>query len=77
MFTAGRTLTAAQHDFVALIVEHLTVNGSMDPGLLYEPPFTSLAVGGPESLFPDADVDALIATIIAVRDNALPQDRAA
>ena len=76
-FTAGRTLTAAQHDFVALIVEHLTLNGSMDPGLLYEPPFTSLAVGGPESLFPDPDVDALIATIIAVRDNALPQDRAA
>ena len=76
-FTVGRTLTAAQHDFIALVVEHLTINGAMDPGLLYEPPFTDHAVGGPESLFPDADVDALIATIITVRDNALPRDRAA
>ncbi len=78
-FTGGRTLTAAQHDFVALVVEHLTVNGSMDPGLLYVPPFTSLAVGGPETLFPDADADveALIDAIRAVRDNACPQGRAA
>ncbi len=76
-FTGGRTLTAAQHDFVALVVEHLTVNGSMDPGLLYEPPFTSLAVGGPETLFPDAEVEALIDAIRAVRDNACPQGRAA
>ncbi len=76
-FTGGRTLTAAQHDFVALVAEHLTVNGSMDPGLLYEPPFTSLAVGGPETLFPDADVEALIGAIRAVRNNACPQGRAA
>ncbi|MGO9976140.1 MAG: hypothetical protein ACLP01_25730 [Solirubrobacteraceae bacterium] len=62
---------------VALIVEHFTINGSMDPALLYEPPFTNLAVGGPESLFPDAEVDALIGAIRAVRDNACPQGRAA
>ena len=71
-FVNGRTLTADQHDFVALVVEHLTANGAMDVGLLYEPPFTSVAAGGPESLFPDADVDALIAAIRAVGANAHP-----
>jgi type I restriction enzyme R subunit len=76
-FVNGRTLTADQHDFDALVVEHLTANGAMDVGLLYEPPFTSVATGGPESLFPDADVDALIAAIRAVGTNAHPRDEVA
>ena len=76
-FLDGRTLTAAQHDFVALVVEHLTTNGAMDVGLLYEPPFTGLASGGPETLFRDADVDALISAIRAVGANAHPSGKAA
>jgi type I restriction enzyme, R subunit len=76
-FISGKTLSAAQHDFVALVVEHLTANGSMDPGLLYEPPFTSISPGGPEALFDDADVDALITAIRAVDDNTIPQSAAA
>jgi type I restriction enzyme R subunit len=68
-FVHGRTLTADQHDFIALVVEHLTANGAMDVGLLYEPPFTSVAAGGPESLFPDADIEALIAAVRAVGAN--------
>ena len=73
----GRTLTADQHDFVALVVEHLTANGAMDVGRLYEPPFTTVAAGGPESLFPEADIDALIEAIRAVGANAEPRDAAA
>ena len=76
-FTSGRTLSADQLDFVGLIVEHLTANGTMDPGLLYEPPFTSIAAGGPDSLFPDADVNALIAAIRTVRENACPDEEVA
>jgi type I restriction enzyme R subunit len=76
-FFSGRILTAAQLDFVALVVEHLTANGTMDIGRLYEPPFTHVAVGGPESLFPDADIDALITAIRAVGANAQPRDEAA
>jgi type I restriction enzyme R subunit len=76
-FVDGRTLTADQLDFIALVVEHLTANGAMDVGLLYEPPFTSLAAGGPETLFPDADVDELIASIRAVGANAHPRDEVA
>jgi type I restriction enzyme, R subunit len=76
-FVNGRTLTADQHDFVALVVEHLTANGAMDIGLLYEPPFTNVAAGGPETLFPDAEVDTLIAAIRAVGANAHPRDQVA
>jgi type I restriction enzyme, R subunit len=76
-FIDGKTLTADQHEFVAIIVEQLTINGTMDLGLLYEPPFTTLAPGGPEALFADAEVDDLITAIRAVDTNARPKDEAA
>ncbi|GAB3352905.1 DEAD/DEAH box helicase family protein [Modestobacter lapidis] len=71
-FIAGRTLTASQLDFVNLVVAELTAHGAMDPGLLYESPFTGLAPQGPESLFDDADIDSLIAVLHAVRSSAAP-----
>lgn len=76
-FSNGRKLSANQLDFIALVVEHLTVNGTMDPRQLYEPPFTSLAVGGPESLFADGDVDALIDAIRSVDQSLRPAGEAA
>jgi type I restriction enzyme, R subunit len=76
-FIDGKTLSADQHEFVATIVEQLTMNGSMDLGLLYEPPFTTLAPGGPEALFADAEVEDLITAIRAVDTNARPTDEAA
>ena len=76
-FLEGRTLTADQHDFIALIVEHLTANGAMDVGRLYEAPFTRVAAGGPESLFVEADVEALVAAIRAVAATAEPREEAA
>jgi type I restriction enzyme R subunit len=76
-FVSGRTLTANQLDFVNLVVEHLTANGAMDVGLLYEPPFTRVAAGGPESLFAESDLDALIDAIRVVAVNAMPRDAAA
>ena len=69
-FIDGKTLTAAQHDFVNLVVAHLTANGVMDAKLLYEQPFTTVAPGGPEEIFPAADVDNLVAIIQAVADAA-------
>ena len=66
-FIDGRSLTADQLHFVSLVVEHLTQNGGMDAGLLYESPFTDVAVGGPEGLFEEADVTRLVAIIDALR----------
>jgi len=76
-FLAGRTLTADQHDFIALIVEHLTANGALDVGRLYDVPFTSVAAGGPESLFAESDIEALVEVIQAVGANSEPRQAAA
>ncbi|MDX8150502.1 DEAD/DEAH box helicase family protein [Patulibacter brassicae] len=76
-FVVGRTLTAAQHDFLDHVVAHLTVNGTMTAAALYGPPFTGVAPNGPEWLFADPEVDALLDTLRRVSDNTMPQPDAA
>ena len=49
----------------------------MEVARLYESPFTRVAAGGPETLFREADVDALVEAIRAVGANAQPRDEAA
>src|SRR4051794_4063730 len=41
-FIQGRALSANQHEFLAMVIEHLTARGMMDPRLLYESRFTDL-----------------------------------
>jgi type I restriction enzyme, R subunit len=42
-FLSAGTATAAQIEFINMVIEHLTDQGVMDPALLYEPPFTDIA----------------------------------
>jgi type I restriction enzyme R subunit len=70
-FLAGTTLSANQIEFVNLIVDHLTERGVMDPGLLYEAPFTDVAPTGPDGIFKAAQVGELIAVLSRVREAAL------
>ena len=53
-----------------MIIDDLTQNGIVDAGQIYESPFTDTAPTGPESLFPEADVTAIIDRLRAVRANA-------
>ncbi|MFE7246036.1 type I restriction-modification enzyme R subunit C-terminal domain-containing protein [Streptomyces sp. NPDC057580] len=69
-FQAGKTLTSAQLRFVNQLIEYLARNGTIDVAGLYESPFSSLAPGGPETLFPEADVVAMIAVIHSIRETA-------
>jgi type I restriction enzyme R subunit len=71
-FHAGRYLSARQLDFINMTIDHLAKNGIIDTGLLYEQPFTSLAPGGPETIFEDNDVDAIVTVLDAVRATAVP-----
>jgi type I restriction enzyme, R subunit len=70
-FVAGKTLSANQLEFVNLIVTHLTERGVMEPGLLYEPPFTSYAPLGPDALFTSAQVDELFGVLDDIKATAL------
>ncbi|MBC7545823.1 MAG: hypothetical protein H7338_24085 [Candidatus Sericytochromatia bacterium] len=70
-FQAGKTLTANQLEFIQLITAHLTQNGVMDPGLLYESPYTDLDPLGVEGIFGQAEVIDLLAVLDDVRRRAL------
>ena len=63
--------TAAQIEFINMVIEHLTDQGMMDPGLLYEAPFTDLAPTGPEKLFNEEKVARLFTKIQTINDSAV------
>jgi type I restriction enzyme R subunit len=69
-FTAGRTLTANQIEFLNLIIDHLTEKGQMDPRLLYESPFTDKDPMGVNGVFELSDAKAVVEVIEAVRRSA-------
>ncbi|NJC23987.1 type I restriction enzyme R subunit [Arthrobacter pigmenti] len=58
-FIAGTTMNTAQLDFVNMIVQHLTRNGVMEVGQLYESPFKAVAPTGPDDLFGVEKADVL------------------
>jgi type I restriction enzyme R subunit len=69
-FFQGRKLTAHQHEFVDMVIDHLTARGVMDPRLLYESPFTDLDPLGVAGVFGEGDVVELIRILRNVQDRA-------
>ncbi len=69
-FVTGRTLGADQLQFVDMVIGHLTENGIMEAGALYESPFTSVAPLGPDQLFAKAEVRELMRVLESVEATA-------
>ena len=70
-FIAAGVATAPQIEFINMIIEHLTNQGVMDPGLLYESPFTYVAPTGPEQLFGEETVAQLFGKIDEINRSAV------
>jgi type I restriction enzyme R subunit len=69
-FVVGTTATASQLEFIDLIVQYLTENGTMDAARLYESPFTDISQQGPEAVFPAAKVTELVQVLDGIRERA-------
>ena len=69
-FLSGKAQSANQIEFLNLIIDHLTEHGVMDPGRLYESPFTDINPQGPEGVFTSAQVDQLVALLHEIRQRA-------
>nr|WP_232279022.1 type I restriction-modification enzyme R subunit C-terminal domain-containing protein [Geotalea uraniireducens] len=59
-FLHGTTYSATQIRFIDQIIAYLTQNGTMDPGLLYEPPFTDIHDEGLDGVFGDEGATKII-----------------
>lgn len=70
-FLNSGTASAAQIEFINMVVEHLTDHGIMDPALLYESPFTDVAPTGPDGLFGNERVTKLFCKIEAINATAV------
>ena len=60
----------SQIRFVEMIIDHLTQRGIMDPGLLYEEPFTGIHYEGLDGVFPSAIADEIVNIIELINSNA-------
>ena len=69
-FVVGTTATASQLEFIDLIVQYLTENGTMDVARLYESPFTDISQQGPEAVFTLVKVTELMQVLDDIRQRA-------
>lgn len=70
-FLAHKPLTANQIEFLDTLVDNLTSAGVVDPGRLYEAPYTRFSGKGVEGVFKEAEVIQLIAVLDEVRQRAV------
>lgn len=71
-FRHGRSLSAAQTRFVVRMVDYLERNGVLEVGALYESPFAELAPNGPEDLFDEDGMEALVEVLGRIEATAVP-----
>jgi len=70
-FIQAGNLRADQITFINNIIDYLSTNGTIDPKMLFEPPFTFVHQGGLSGMFDDADAGKVIQLIDSVNENAL------
>lgn len=59
-FLDGSRYNSQQIRFVEMIIDRLTASGEIEPGQLYEAPFTSIHQHGLDGAFGDVDADAIV-----------------
>jgi type I restriction enzyme R subunit len=62
--------SSRQIRFVEMIIDKLTQRGVMDPGQLYEPPFTGLHHEGLDGAFGDGVAEAIVAVLADINQRA-------
>ena len=70
-FLDDKRYSPNQITFVNLVIDYLTEHGTIEPGRIYDSPFTGVAPEGPEAIFPQDDVDEFFDIVRHLHDAAL------
>jgi len=62
--------SSQQIRFVEMIIERLTKSGGVEPGQLYEPPFTAVHYAGLDGAFGDADAESIVSILDGINRQA-------
>ena len=65
------TLSADQITFINQIINYLTLNGIMEPGVLFETPFTDIHDNGIVGVFNPDDAEKIVTIISGINNNAI------
>lgn len=69
-YLEGVGFNAKQVSFIEVLINYLTTNGVMDPGLLYEPPFSDIHYEGLDGVFSDDHADKIVSIVRTFNDSA-------
>ncbi|MCC9071266.1 DEAD/DEAH box helicase family protein [Flavobacterium sp. F-65] len=69
-FLQAGNLRADQMIFIQNIITHLTKNGTIEPSMLFESPFTDINDNGLLGIFEDSDAHRVISIIEKINENA-------
>ncbi len=69
-FLDATRFSANQIEFVNLVIDELSENGTVEPRRFYESPFTDVSPQGPDALFESRQIDRLIEVVAEIRRRA-------
>jgi type I restriction enzyme R subunit len=69
-FLENKNLNSRQIRFIKTLINYLTQNGTIEPSVLYEAPFTEINDSGISGLFDDQTADLIFETIEVINRNA-------
>ncbi|WP_179993646.1 DEAD/DEAH box helicase family protein [Acinetobacter sp. YH1901136] len=64
-YLQGTTYNEKQIRFVEMVIEHLTIRGTLQPEQLYEPPFSQIHFEGIDGVFTGGDADNILNVVEA------------
>ena len=69
-FLDDKHYSSNQIRFVDMVINYLTEHGTIDPGRVYDSPFTAVAPEGPETIFTEAELDDFFKIIRQLHNTA-------
>ncbi|WP_434058286.1 type I restriction-modification enzyme R subunit C-terminal domain-containing protein [Acinetobacter pseudolwoffii] len=70
-YLQGSTYNEKQIRFIEMVIEHLTIRGTLEASQLYEPPFNQIHYEGIDGVFGDADADNIFGVVEAFNESAV------